>query len=167
MTKSMHGKEAIRSAMGLSDMVYTSYLGDMEDAELMLRPAPGCNHLAWQTGHLIASEVSLLKSICPDTATELPEGFAEAHGKENIDCDDASKFCSKDEYLALMKKVRETSLAALDAITDEQLAAASPEQFQPWCPTVGAVFVLIGSHALMHSGQVVPVRRQLGKPVVI
>ena len=162
----MQTKEAIKAAMDLSSMVFNGYLGDLEDAELMKRPGKGCNHLAWQTGHLIASEVNLLESVCPGKAVELPEGFADAHSKETVDSDDASKFCTKEEYMELMAKVRESTKAALDELTDEQLDSPAPENFQAFCPTVGHMFVLIGNHPMMHAGQLVPVRRELGKPVL-
>jgi hypothetical protein len=34
-------------------------------------------------------------------------------------------------------------------------------------PTAGHIYLLIATHGLMHAGQFVPVRRKLGKPVVI
>ncbi|TWU24975.1 DinB superfamily protein [Novipirellula galeiformis] len=162
----MNGKDAIRSAMKLSDMVFRSYMSDLDDAEMMRRPCEGCNHIAWQTGHLIAAEVSILNSIAPGAGAELPAKFAEAHSKETIASDDASAFLSREEYLALWDNVRAATLQTLEAISEEQLNAESPEHFRSFCPTVGDVFLLIGTHPMMHAGQLVPVRRQLGKPVL-
>ena len=162
----MNTKDAIRSAMDTSFMVFKGYLGDLDDADLMQRPGEGCNHLAWQTGHLIASEVSLLDSVCPGKATDLPAGFAEAHSKEMAGSDDASQFCTKNEYLELMDKVRAGTVAALEDLPEAELDSASPEQFRDFCPTVGNMFVLIGTHHMMHAGQFVPVRRRLGKPIL-
>jgi hypothetical protein len=162
----MQTKDAIRAAMDVSSMVFKGYLGDLDDAEMMNRPGPGCNHLAWQCGHLTASEVHLLESICPGKAAALPEGFAEAHSKETAGSDDASQFLKKDEYLELMDKVRESTVAALDELSDEALDEPSPENFRNFCPTVGHMFVLIGTHPMMHAGQIVPVRRKLDKPVL-
>ena len=162
----MDTKDAIRASMDLSDTVFNSYLSDLDDADLMTRPGEGCNHLAWQLGHLINSEVNILKSICPGKEAELPNGFADAHGKETAKSDEASKFLSKDEYLSLYKKVRASTLAALDETSDEQLSAPGPENFRSFCPTVGHVFVLIGTHPMMHAGQIVPVRRKLNKAVL-
>jgi hypothetical protein len=34
-------------------------------------------------------------------------------------------------------------------------------------PTMASMFILTATHPLMHAGQFVPVRRALGKPVVI
>jgi uncharacterized damage-inducible protein DinB len=132
----------------------------------MRRPAEGCNHLAWQIGHLTASEVSLLETICPGKAAELPSGFADAHSKETAGSDDPTQFQTKEQYLALMDEVRGSTLAALDELTDEALDEPAPEQFRSFCPTVGHLFTLIATHHMMHAGQIVPVRRQLGKPVV-
>jgi hypothetical protein len=163
----MDAKEAIRSAMHMGLFVLDKYVADMSDADLLRRPAPGCNHLAWQLGHLISSEAGLIKSACPAHDVELPAGFREAHSKENTASDDPAHFRSKQEYLDLYKKVRARSLAALEEISDEGLAAPGPEQFRAVFPRVLDLFNLVATHPLMHAGQFVVVRRQLGKPVVI
>lgn len=162
----MQAKDAIRSAMNFSDMVFRGYLGDLDDQELMLRPNPDCNHLAWQIGHLIVSEVMMVSGMFPDKKTELPEGFEEAHHKDNAGCDDASKFNTREEYFDLMTKVRTNTLAALTEIDDSKLDDPSPEHMRAFCPTIGDMFILIGTHPMMHAGQVVPVRRSCGKPVL-
>ena len=61
----MNAKDAIRSSANLSSMVLKTYVSDLDDADLMRRPGDGCNHLAWQLGHLISSEVQLLENVAP------------------------------------------------------------------------------------------------------
>ena len=163
----MNANGAIRAAMNISSAIVNSYLGDLDDADLLTRPGEGCNHLAWQLGHLISAECDLLESICPGTAASLPEGFKEKHSKEMVGEDDPAKFCSKEEYLELMQRVRTASTAALDKLSEADLDQPAPEHFREMFPTVGDVFMLIATHGLMHAGQFVPVRRTLGKPVVI
>jgi len=163
----MNAQDAIRATLETSSMILNSYLGDLSDADLMSRPAKGCNHIAWQLGHLIASECNLLNSIQPGAAAELPAGFAEKHSKETCGEDDASKFCTKQEYLDLFEKVHAATLESLQKTTAEDLDAESPEQFRQMFPTVGNIYVLIATHGMMHAGQLVPVRRALGKPIVI
>ena len=163
----MNAKDAIRNSMELGMTVLKSYFSDMTDAELMTRPGKGCNHLAWQLGHLISSEVNLLNDVCPGAAPALPEGFAAAHGKENAGSDDASKFFSKQQYLDLLDNVRTASVAALDKLPDADLDKPGPERMRGLCPTVGSFFNLIAGHPMMHAGQFVPVRRALGKPILI
>ncbi len=162
----MDAKAAIRSTFNLTDLVFKAYFGDMSNEELMMRPAEGCNHIAYQIGHVIASEVQLLSSITSGAAT-LPEGFAEQYGKENNTCDDASKYLSAKEYADLYDSVRKASIAALDAMDDSELDADAPEELRPFAPTKGDVLNLIANHPMMHAGQFVIVRRKTGKPIVM
>ncbi|MFK7734853.1 MAG: DinB family protein [Pirellulaceae bacterium] len=158
---------SLKAAFGLSDMVLNSYVGDLSDAELMTRPGAGCNHIAWQLGHLISSEANLLNMVKDGSAIELPEGFEDKHSKETIGNEDASQFCGKEEYIGLYAKTRENTLRVLGELTEEEMSADSPEHFRQFCPTVGDMCMLIANHPMMHVGQFVPVRRSLDKPVVI
>lgn len=163
----MNFNDAIRSSYMMSRIVMTKYIEDLDDADLLNRPGPGCNHLAWQLGHLLSSESSLLNSVKPGSGIDLPEGFADKHGKENCESNDPADFCTKQQYLDLMEKSQAAALTCIESMTDSELAADAPEHFRSMFPTVGDVMVLIASHFMMHVGQFVPVRRALGKPVVI
>ncbi len=163
----MNTQDAIRATLKTSSVVLTKYLDDLSDADLMLRPGVGCNHIAWQLGHLIASENQLLEAVAPGAGIELPAGFAEKHGKERKDDDDPAHFCTKQEYLDLFEKMHAATLAAIAKMSDADLDKPAPEHFQKMFPTAGHVVILIATHGLMHAGQFVPVRRSLGKPVVI
>lgn len=163
----MNTVDAIKQAYGFSQMVMNGYLGDMSDADLMERAGNGCNTIAWQLGHLISSECNLLNMAVPDSAAELPEGFAEKHSKENASSDDASHFCSKAEYLELFGKVKNATFAAMDKLSNEDLDKPGPEAMRDFCPTVGSLLILISTHVMMHVGQLVPIRRRLDKPVVM
>ncbi len=140
-----------------------SYVEDLADADLMLRPVPGMNHIAWQLGHLINSTKMMLGMLGQPTP-ELPLDFEENHSKEAAACDDAKKFAGKEVYLELAAKSKAASLAALDAIPENQLDDPGPERMREYAPTVAAVLSMLGAHWLMHAGQFVAVRRKLGKP---
>lgn len=163
----MNAKDAIRSSANLSSMVLKTYISDLDDADLMRRPGEGCNHLAWQLGHLISSEVQLLDKVAPGKGIELPDGFADAHSKEQCHNDDPASFCDKQTYIELFDKVRSASLAALDACAESEFDNQAPEDFRDFCPTMGDMFTLIATHPMMHAGQFVIVRRQLGKPILM
>lgn len=162
----MNAKDLLRYNVTFSHDVTKAYLSDVTQEEMLVRAVPGSNHIAWQLGHLIASQKSLLEAIGADTP-DLPEGFAEAHGKESTGSDDASTFHTKDEYFALMDTMREAALAAIDKTDEAALDAPSPERLRNFFPTVGAVLMLAGSHEMMHAGQIAAIRRKLGKPIVI
>jgi hypothetical protein len=163
----MNAKDAIRSSANLSTMVLKTYISDLDDADLMHRPGEGCNHLAWQLGHLISSEVQLLDSVASGQGIELPDGFADAHAKEACNNDDPAGFHGNRTYVELYDKVRAASLATLDAYAESDLDNPAPEDFRTFCPTTGDMFTLIATHPMMHAGQFVIVRRQLGKPILM
>jgi uncharacterized damage-inducible protein DinB len=163
----MDVKDAIRASANLSSHVLKTYVGDLEDSELMQRPSEGSNHLAWQLGHLISAEVQLLQSIRPGYEVELPAGFSEAHAKENCGSDDAATFWSKQAYLDLFAQVRQASLKALAECPATDLDNPAPEPFREHFPTVGDLFTLIANHPMMHAGQFAVARRRLGKPVLL
>jgi uncharacterized damage-inducible protein DinB len=163
----MDVKSAIKETFGISNMVLNSYVGDFTDAELMRRPGPGCNHVAWQLGHLISSECGLMNQIQAGSAPQLPSGFEEKHAKENTGSNNPADFLTKQEYADLATKVHAAVIALLDAYPEKKLNDPSPEHFRSMFPTMGSMFLLIATHSMMHAGQIVPLRRELGKPVVI
>lgn len=163
----MDSKQVIAATLDTSAMVLSKYFEDMTDQELLIRPVEGCNHLAWQLGHLVASEAMLLGMVAPGAAPELPAGFAEKHSKEQTGDDNAANFCTKQEYIDLFDKVHAATKAALENVNEDELDKPAPEHFRGMFPTVGHVWVLLATHSMMHAGQFVPVRRKLGKPVVI
>ena len=94
-------------------MISTSYLADLTDQEMMHRPAPGCNHIKWQVGHLIASENSMINQCLPGALPELPAGFAEKYTKETAGSDDEAAFDSKEDLMKLHEQQRTATLSAL------------------------------------------------------
>lgn len=156
----------IRNELGLPTSVVQGYLADLDDEHLLMRPHPEANHIAWQLGHLISAEHRLNNMVCPDSMPALPDGFEEKHGKETAASDDPAAFCTKAEYLAAMEEQRNGTLALLDRLSDEELSQPSPEQLQMLGPTVGAVIAAQSAHWMMHAGQWVIVRRELGKPAM-
>ncbi len=141
------------------------YVQDLTDADLMLRPVPGMNHMAWQLGHLISSTSRMLGWI-GQPAPDLPAGFAESHSKEAATCDDPKKFATKAVYMDLTEKVKAATVAAIEAVPDNKLEEPGPEDMRDYAPTTAACLTLLGTHWLMHSGQFVAVRRKLGKPAM-
>lgn len=157
----MNSRDAIRLGIDMADFVVMGYLGDLTDADLMLRPHPGCNHINWQVGHLIVSEHNLINQVAPGAMPALPAGFAEKYTKETANSNDLAKFAGKDELLRVAKEQRAATLAALSQLSDADLDKPSGVDY---APTVGSMFSLQGSHWMMHAGQWVIVRRNLGKP---
>ena len=94
----------------------------------------------------------------------LPAGMADKYTKEAATSNNASQFSTKAELLEAYHAQRGGTLKALDAADSADLEKESPESVRAYAPTIGAVYSLQGSHWLMHCGQWVVVRRELGKP---
>ena len=158
----MNAKDSIKYLLEANEKMIAMYLSDLSDADLLVRSVPGANHIAWQLGHLIASEAGyFLPKIPGAKPPALPAGFAQQHGKETINSD--SGFLKKDEYLSLFKKVRAATLATVDQLSEADLDKDSGWQM---APTIGKLLITIGNHDMMHAGQFTVLRRKLGKPVL-
>lgn len=160
----MTAKDVIRHSLELCHSVLKTYLADLTDEDLLVRPVPGANHTAWQLGHLLLCENGLkdLGYAMP----ALPEGFAEAYTKETAGSDDRAKFHAKAQYVQWLEEQRAATLAHVDALSDADLDKAGPEEARAYAPTVGAMFNAIGIHDMMHAPQITVVRRKLGKPAL-
>ena len=163
----MNSRQAISANLDMSDMVCTSYLNDLSDEEMMIRPHAQCNHIKWQLGHLIAAENQMVNGCLPGSMPELPDGFADKYTKETCSSDDAASFHGKEEFFETYKVQRAATKAALENLSDDDLDKPSPESMRAYAPTVGHVLNLVASHWMMHSGQWVIVRRETGKEIVI
>jgi hypothetical protein len=163
----MSPKDALKLSIDMSDFIINSYIGDLSDADIFIRPVSGMNHIAWQLGHLISTERQFVEMVKPGSCPALPAGFNEAHTKETTTMDDPAKFFPLSKYQELWKAQRATTLSVLDSVPESDMDKTDPEKYPEWAPTVAALLAMSGTHALMHCGQFVAVRRQLGKPIVI
>ncbi len=163
----MEAKDVISRTLDSGDRFIGMYLDGLEDSDLLIRPVEGMNHIAWQLGHLIASEWRMIGAIRPGACPALPEGFAEAHSKDKAASDDPKNFLPKAEYVRLASIQREATKKVLSELSSSDLDTPSPEPLAKFAPTVGSVLLLVGTHHLMHVGQFVGVRRKLGKSAQI
>jgi hypothetical protein len=162
----MNAKDAIQTALTSTQSMLGMYLGDLSDADLVVRPVPNANHIAWQLGHLISSEQKLAAQVPGAAYPELPAGFAEHHDSKNASVDPPKGFGSKASYLDLFNKTRAATLANLAKLKEADLDKPTQGQMAAYAPTLGALLLLVSNHTLMHMGQFTVVRRKLGKPVL-
>jgi hypothetical protein len=160
----MNAKDAIRTALTSTRDMLAMYLSDLSDADLLVRPVPNANHIAWQLGHLIESEITFSGKYICGAYPKLPPAFAELHSKDAAAMNPPNGFLSKEAYLNLFNQARAATLAALDKIPDADLDKPTSVDF---APTIGAMFLLTSDHTLMHAGQFTVVRRKLGKPILM
>lgn len=159
----MNARDAIKLNINAANQICQNYLADLSDADLLVRPVPGANHIAWQLGHLLVAEREMMEAAYPGSMPPLPAGFAERYTNDTSKLDSASAFHSKSVYLGVAEQLRAATLKTLDKITDADLDKPAPEKLQGWLKTIGELFSMHGTHWLMHGGQWAVVRRKLGK----
>jgi hypothetical protein len=158
----MTAKNILNGVVEFGHTLIQAYIGDLSDADLLVRSVPGSNHIAWQMGHMITSTHHMLKGL-GRAVPALPAGFEEAYTAETSASDDPAKFATKAQYVSLAQQMKDASLKAIEATPESVLDKPGPESMREYAPTVGSVLTLLGNHWVMHSGQFVPIRRKLGK----
>ena len=162
----MDFKDAVRKSMELADFMVEKYVTDLTPEEMLTRPVPEANHVAWQLGHLIAAERMLVEGGVPGSMPPLPAGFAERHNKDTAKSDKPGDFLTKDEYLKLAKEIRAATLKVLDSVPNTDFDKPVTGKVPPFVQSIGDCFVTVGSHWTMHAGQWVALRRKLHREVM-
>lgn len=163
----MNAKDVIRYSLDQSQHIIDAYIGDLDDADLLIRPVEGMNHIAWQLGHLIQTERAIAEAVKPGSSPPLPDGFEAGHGRQEFGKDDPTAYLPRAKYQELWKAQRAATRAVLDSLPDSELDKPSPEPFRAFAPTFGALLNLAGTHPLLHAGQFVGVRRKTKRPITI
>lgn len=156
----MQTKDAIKINIDMGQFISLGYIEDLTDQELLHRPAPGANHINWQLGHLIAAEHEMIEKVAPGAMPALPAGFVEKYAKETAVIDDPAKLCTKAELLKVYHEQRAGTLKALAAANDADMDKATGVEY---APNVAAMYLMQGTHWVMHAGQWAVIRRQLGR----
>ena len=162
----MNGITVVETALNSTEYLVNWFVGDLSDADLLVRPTAGANHLAWQLGHMIASESRLVGQVPGMSAPKLPAGFEEQHAQGMATHESTQGFLGKQQYVELFAKVREATKAAVAKLSDADLDRPTEGQMAQFAPKLGDLLILVANHTMMHAGQFSVVRRKLGKPVL-
>ena len=141
-------------------------LADFSDAEMVARAAPNANHVAWQVGHLMTSEVSLLNQAKAGAVPELPASFVAKFTNETAKVDDPKAFPTKAKLLGQFEKVRSATVKWIRSLTETECNRPMPEKLHAFAKTWGELAIMIPVHTSMHVGQIQVIRRKLGKKVL-
>lgn len=163
----MNAKDAIKNALTSTQNILAMYLSDLSDADLLVRPAPKANHIAWQLGHLIGAECGMMRQNASGSSyPALPDGFDKQHDKEHAAIDPPKGYCGKQQYLDLFNKTRAATIDVVSKLSESDLDKPTTGPIASFAPTLGALLILHANHTMMHAGQFTVVRRKLDKPVL-
>lgn len=134
-------------------------------AEWTYQAHPACNHALWFAGHMATSDNFFLSLVAPEKATDLPD-FQAKFGMGSQPTNDPAVYPSPEAVQQTMRDRRQALLAALDRMSDEDLARSTPAGAPDFLPDIASVFELAVWHEGQHRGQLSVARRALGhKPL--
>jgi hypothetical protein len=163
----MHAKDVVKLALKTTQDTVHMFLGDLADADMVKRPVPSANHIAWQLAHLIVAEKGLLEEQLPGAHyPEIPAAIATLGNERTGKVDPPAASASKAQYVEWFDKLRAITIAAVDKLSDNDFDKPTTGSMAKYAPTLGALLILTANHTLMHGGQFTVVRRMLNKPVV-
>jgi uncharacterized damage-inducible protein DinB len=162
----MTGKDALNLMLHSTLGITTMLLKDLSDADLQHPPVPGANNIAWQLGHLIDAETQI-GGMLNIPYPELPASVKGLGKTETTKTRADGGKLAKADYIALLTKVRQATIAGLAKLPDSELDKPNTGPMKEMAPTMGSFLVLAANHTLMHAGQFSVLRRALNKPIAI
>lgn len=161
----MTGKDALKYWLTSTRDMLGMFLAELSDDDLQVRPVPTANNIAWQIGHLIASETVLGAELGIKYPAIPPVIQVLGSGASSQTHPDGGKL-TKAQYLELFNSIRGATIAGLDTMSDADLDKPNNGNMKNFAPTYATLFGLLGNHTMMHCGQFSVVRRMLQKPVL-
>lgn len=158
-------KDFIKAGLDASMNLTLALIDDMKDAPLTPPTSKGGNHPLWILGHLAYSEANIVSHIIGGEENPLI-GWKEMFGSSREPATDAGKFLAWDEVRQEFDKVRARTLSVLEGLSDDDLDQPSkncPPGREQMMGTVGACFLVLTLHPVMHRGQVADSRRMLDR----
>jgi hypothetical protein len=162
----MLAKDLANKALSSTCDLMKMYLADLSDQDILARPVPGANHIAWQLAHLCTGEAGLGEILPGVKYPAVPPAIATLGNERTGKVDPPEGYLTKAQYLDCFDKLRSATIAAVDKMSDADLDKATTGDMAKWAPTLGDMLILMANHTLMHAGQFTVVRRALNKPVV-
>ncbi len=161
----MKTKEFIKASLDASKNLTFGLIDDMKDAPLTHPTSKGGNHPLWVLGHIAYSEADIVSHIIGGEENPLI-GWKDMFAGGTEPVAEAGKYLPWDDVREEFDKVRARTLDLLEGLSDEDLdqpAKNCPPGREQMFGTVGACFLVLALHPMMHRGQVADARRMDGR----
>ena len=153
--------DVIAHSLTLSGAMLHRYADDLTPQEMLHRPTPKANCAAWTVGHLAMSDRYALKML-GGALPELPEGFDKRFSRDE-GCPQAEEFGDVSAILPVFDQHRDALIEVAKSVSAEQLDKRLEKPIA-FAKTFGEALSFIAMHTSMHAGQIVIIRRSLGRP---
>ena len=126
----------------------------------------GGNHALWFLGHIATTDNFMITLVDPNHSN-VPKGYPALFGIGSTPSPEISDYPSIEEVKSYCQERRNTLLAILARLTDDDLATETPDGAPEFMPDFASVFETAIWHEGLHTGQLSMLRRVRGfAPVV-
>jgi len=143
-------------------------LDGLTHEDSMLCPEPAGNCVNWVLGHMV-TERGLVLMLAGTDGSVLSEDEAALYRRGSAALREGGSAVDIARLKNALEESQQRLVPALQALSDEVLAAEVPEQFRrpPLMGTGGQALVRLGYHEGYHNGQIGLLRRMAGKEAAI
>ncbi len=140
-------------------------LADVEESRWFDAPAPGLGHVAWQIGHLAASQVALIHTRCFNkTYTDhLSASFRDTFGRGSKPVADRSAYPPIPDIRATFDRIHRESIDLISGMNPAELDAPVAGEPHPMFVSKAGAIGMAALHETFHAGQIALIRRLAGK----
>jgi len=142
-----------------------SLLEGLSDSDWFRVPGGGLTHIAWQVGHLAASQYLLtlfrLRGKREEDTRFIAKPFLQAFGKGSTPNPKSASSHSLEEIRATFHGVYQQMLQELPKYADSELTKTVIEPYAV-CNTLLGSLLFCAQHEMLHAGQIGLLRRRLG-----
>jgi DinB superfamily len=137
-------------------------LEDVSNDESLVRPQAAGNCLNWVLGHIVLYRGMMMKMV---GLTPIFEDERAATYRRGGHPDGSEQYLDLATLRGLLSDAHQQLIPALCEMTDEQLAANVPEEFNrpPLAGRIGNALARLSFHESYHAGQIGLLRRIAGK----
>ncbi len=142
-----------------------SLLADIEAERWFEMPAPGVGHVAWQIGHLAASQVVLIHVRCFDLAYTdvVPDLIRTTFGRGSTPVAGSAAYPPLAEIRALFDRIHDDAIDRIRGMKDSELDNQAGEEPHPLFKNKAGAIGTAALHETFHAGQIAMIRRIFGK----
>lgn len=142
-----------------------SLLADIEESRWFEMPHPGVGHVAWQVGHLAASQIVLIHVRCFGMAyTDVaPDSIRTTFARGSTPVADKSKYPSIAEIRALFDRVQNDVIHRVSGMSESELDEQAGAEPHPMLKYKAGAIAMAAMHETFHAGQIAMIRRIFGK----
>lgn len=139
-------------------------LEDIEPNRWFELPGGGTGHVAWQVGHLAASQIVLIHNRCFEKPMDscMPEAQRLAFGRGSTPVGDPSKYPPISEIRATFDRIQKEAIEMIRNAGEAELDAPAGDPHPMFTTKAGAIG-MAAMHESFHAGQIAMIRRVFGK----